>query len=47
MGSHSAYDMGYQFCMKFERPAGGATSAAARGELAQNKYSSYVNNGCQ
>ena len=47
MGSHSAYDMGYQFCMKFERPAGGATSAATRGELAQNKYASYVNNGCQ
>lgn len=47
MGSHSAYDMGYQFCMKFERPAGGAKSAATRGELARNKYESYVNNGCQ
>ncbi len=47
MGNHSAYDMAYQFCLKFERPAGGATSAAQRGTLAQNKYVSYVQNGCQ
>ncbi len=47
MGSHSAYDMGYQFCLKFERPAGGASSAAKRGELARDKYTSYVNSGCQ
>ena len=47
MGNHSAYDMGYQFCMLFERPSGGATSAAARGSLAQSTYLPYVNNGCQ
>lgn len=47
MGNHSAYDMAYQFCLKFERPAGGANSAAQRGALAQSKYASYVQNGCQ
>ena len=47
MGSHSAYDMGYEFCMRFERPAGMEKSAAKRGELAESKYVSYVNNGCQ
>lgn len=46
MGNHSAYDMGYQFCMLFERPAGGARSAGERGTLAENKYMNYVNNGC-
>ena len=47
MGNHSAYDMGYQFCLLFERPAGGAVSAATRGNLAQSKYVPYVQNGCQ
>ena len=47
MGNHSAYDMGYQFCLLFERPAGGATSAATRGTLAQNTYLPYVERGCQ
>ena len=46
MGNHTAYDMGYQFCMRFERPAGGAISARERGNLAESRYSSYVNNGC-
>jgi len=46
MGNHNAYDMGYQFCMLFERPAGGSTSAANRGKLAESKYVNYVNNGC-
>lgn len=47
MGNHSAYDMGYQFCIRFERPAGGAVSADKRGKLAESKYVSYVNNGCR
>ena len=47
LGNHSAYDMGYEFCMRFERPAGGASSATVRGNLAQNTYLSYVSNGCQ
>ena len=47
LGNHSAYDMGYEFCMRFERPAGGASSATVRGNLAQNTYLQYVTNGCQ
>lgn len=47
MGNHSAYDMGYQFCLLFERPAGGTTSAATRGNLAQSTYLPYVQRGCQ
>ncbi len=46
MGNHNAYDMAYHFCLLFERPKGGATSAANRGKLAESKYVSYVNNGC-
>ena len=46
MGNHSAYDMGYQFCMLFERPAGGSTSADNLGKLAESTYVRYVNNGC-
>lgn len=34
MGSHNAYDMEYQFCMKFECNEGGANSAQQRGRLA-------------
>ncbi len=45
--NHSAYQMGYEFCMRFERPAGGATSANNRGKLAESKYVRYVNNGCK
>ena len=47
MGNHTAYNMGYEFCMRFERPSGGATSANKRGNLAANVYSKYVNNGCK
>jgi len=46
MGNHSAYDMGYQFCIRFERPADMEVSADKRGKLAESKYVSYVNNGC-
>jgi hypothetical protein len=34
MGSHNAYDMGYQFCMTFECREGGSNSAQQRGGLA-------------
>ena len=47
MGDHPVYDMGYEFCMRFERPSGGATSANKRGILALDVYSHYVNNGCK
>ena len=46
MGNHSAYDMGFQFCMLYERPGGMEKSAEGRGYLAENVYLPYVNNGC-
>ena len=45
--NHSAYDMGYEFCYKFERPAKKETSCIVRGNNARDKYLSYVKNGCK
>ncbi len=44
---HSAYDMGYQFCYQFERPAKKETSCINRGNAAKKTYMSYVENGCE
>lgn len=38
-----AYDAGYYWCLEFERPAAGETSAVKRGNLAKTYYNDYKN----
>ena len=47
MAEHSAYDMAYQFCDRFERPAARPQSCINRGNTANEKYVSYVEKGCE
>ena len=46
LGNNSAYDMGSQFCFKFEAPAASSTSCPKRGEVAKSIFIPYVLNNC-
>ena len=46
LGDYSAYEMARDFCLIYERPAGGETSCNSRGEIAKNTYVPYILNNC-
>ncbi|MDD2505393.1 MAG: phage tail tip lysozyme [Bacilli bacterium] len=45
-GTESGFDLGYKFCVEFERPAGGSSTCQKRSSSHIDEMTSYVSNNC-